>query len=82
MIRLELADGLVLYETAPTLVDSDRGSHRTAYNLSRFAKKVGKVFGVPITAVDRYRLVDHMADASKISELMKMNEVVRMPTSV
>ena len=67
VIRTQLADGLVLYETAPTLVDSCRGSQLTAYKLSRFANTVGKVFGVLITAIHRYWLVDHMA-ALKINQ--------------
>ena len=40
-------------------MDGDRGSQRAAVHVSRFAEKIGREFGLPITAVDWYWLVSH-----------------------
>ena len=59
------------------LIASDRISQRSAHNMDRFADEVGKEFGVLLTVADWHWIVEHIADALKVTGLLRMIEVAK-----
>ena len=69
-----LAENEDMHDTALALVAI---SPKSAYNMERFADEAGKEFEVPLTVVDWYWIVQHIADALKVTWLFRMIEVAK-----